>query len=79
MLEDSNRSSKASQPEMSLSKFSMRFFAKSKYRNWRSFPIDCRRTEEQVKVATAPSGCVSVPRPLANKQKEDFTGLNAKY
>ncbi len=41
MLEDSSRSSKASQPEISVSSVSIRFLAKSKYRNWRSFPSDC--------------------------------------
>lgn len=40
MLEDSSRSSKASQPETSASSVSMRFLARSKYRSWRSFPID---------------------------------------
>lgn len=33
MLEDSSRSSKDSQPEISVSNVSMRFLAKSKYRN----------------------------------------------
>lgn len=42
MLEDSSRSSKASQPETSASSVSMRFLARSKYRSWRSFPIDWR-------------------------------------
>lgn len=42
MLEDSSRSSKASQPETSASSDSMRFLARSRYRSWRSFPIDWR-------------------------------------
>lgn len=49
MLEDSSRSSKASQPEISVSNVSIRFLAKSKYRNWRSFPIDCSRQGEKRK------------------------------
>lgn len=49
MLEDSSRSSKASQPEMSVSNVSMRFLAKSKYRNCRSFPIDCGTEGEEEK------------------------------
>ena len=47
MLEDSNRSSKDSQPEISVSNVSMRFLARSKYRNWRSFPKDCSREGEE--------------------------------
>lgn len=51
MFEESSKSSKASQPEMSASTVSMRFFAKSKYRNWRNFPIDCTdRTQEEDKI-----------------------------
>lgn len=96
MLEESSRSSRASQPETSESNVSMRFLARSKYRNWRSFPIDCRGWERRGTVndsmttsldvrvdyisplvssvencypATAPSGCVSAPTPLANRQK----------
>lgn len=42
MLEDSSKSSKASQPDTSASSDSMRFLARSKYRSWRSFPIDWR-------------------------------------
>lgn len=47
MLEDSSRSSKDSQPETSVSNVSMRFLARSKYRNWRSFPKDCSREGEE--------------------------------
>ncbi len=49
MFEDNSRSSKASQPEISASSVSMRFLAKSKYRNWRSFPNDCSREEKERK------------------------------
>lgn len=47
MLEDSSRSSKASQPEMSASSVSMRFLARSKYRSWRSFPKDWKPEREK--------------------------------
>lgn len=50
MLEESSRSSKASHPEISVSSVSIRFLAKSKYRNWRSFPRHCEREDMKTSI-----------------------------